>query len=87
MLWSFGDELDSIIKKVQGSNRHVGRIGKVIDKKIEEKHKENTSEKVVDKEIILKRDLEQAIKEERYEDAAKIRDELKALENDNKNNK
>lgn len=84
---SFGDELDSIIKKVQGSNRHVGRIGKVIDKKIEEKHKENTSEKVVDKEIILKRDLEQAIKEERYEDAAKIRDELKALENDNKNNK
>ena len=37
---------------------------------------------------LLKRDLEQAIKEERYEDAAKIRDEIKALEKtDNKNKK
>ena len=40
------------------------------------------------KKILLKRDLEQAIKEERYEDAAKIRDEIKALEKtDNKNKK
>ena len=30
---TFDDELDSIIKKLQGSNRHVGRIGKIIDKK------------------------------------------------------
>ena len=29
----------------------------------------------------LKSDLKQAIKEERYEDAAKIRDEIKRLEN------
>ena len=91
---TFDDELDSIIKKLQGSNRHVGRIGKIIDKKIDEKEGKqsqkteinNKSEenKEEDKKILLKRDLEQAIKEERYEDAAKIRDEIKALEKNNK---
>ena len=92
---TFDDELDSIIKKLQGSNRHVGRIGKIIDKKIDEKEgketdlKNETNNKTKeDKKILLKRDLEQAIKEERYEDAAKIRDEIKALEKtDNKNKK
>ena len=95
---TFDDELDSIIKKLQGSNRHVGRIGKIIDKKIDEKEgkeskktdlKNETNNKTKeDKKILLKRDLEQAIKEERYEDAAKIRDEIKALEKtDNKSKK
>ena len=86
---TFDDELDSIIKKLQGSNRHVGRIGKIIDKKIDEKEgkeskktdlKNETNNKTKeDKKILLKRDLEQAIKEERYEDAAKIRDEIKKM--------
>ena len=42
-----------------------------------EKQEANLSE--VDK---LKEDLKNAIKEERYEDAAKIRDELKKHENE-----
>ena len=64
----FGERLDPIIKKIQGANRHVGRIGKIIDNKIEQKLEK------------LQEDLKQAIKEERYEDAAKIRDEIKKME-------
>ena len=37
--------------------------------------------KIVNKVDELKEELKQAIKEERYEDAAKLRDEIKNLEN------
>ena len=83
----FQDRLDPIIKRIQGSNKHVGRIGKIIDSKIENSINENEKEveEKKDKKQIpalekLENDLKQAIKEERYEDAAKIRDEIKKLE-------
>lgn len=80
----FEDRMDPILKKLQGSNRHNGRLGKISDNKIKfekdiksdnkvEKVKENKLEK-------LQEDLKIAIKEERYEDAAKIRDEIKKEE-------
>ena len=85
----FESQLDPIIKKIQGSNMHVGRIGKVLDNKISDdtatsnEKKEQLSE--IDK---LNLELKQAIKEERYEDAAKLRDEIKEIENATKiNNK
>ena len=83
----FQDRLEPIIRRIQSSNHHVGRLGKSIDKKIEEKQaqkenhahikKEETPEEKLEE---LKEDLKQAIKEERYEDAAKLRDEIKKLE-------
>ena len=87
----FEDRLDPIIKRIQGSNRHLGRIGKIIDDKIDKKEgkleektetksKENTDNNNENKLEELQRKLKQAIKEERYEDAAKIRDEIKKLE-------
>ena len=85
----FEDRLDPIIKKLQGSNRHVGRIGKIIDSKIDSKNGvenktkydvEGTDNKEQSKLEKLQEDLKAAIKEERYEDAAKIRDEIKKLE-------
>ena len=82
----FEDRLDPILKRIQGSNRHVGRIGKLIDNKIDskiegKKQKEETIKtNEQDKLSKLKEDLKQAIKDERYEDAAKIRDEIKKLE-------
>ena len=88
----FEDRLDPIIKKLQGSNRHVGRIGKIIDSKIDSKNgkveNENkadstgkaTDNKEQSKLEKLQEDLKVAIKDERYEDAAKIRDEIKKLE-------
>ncbi len=87
----FESRLDPIIKRIQGANRHVGRIGKVLDNKIEQKMENKASEKSEqkpEKEIKketeiekLEEQLKQAIKEERYEDAAKIRDEIKKKDN------
>lgn len=87
----FEDRLDPIIRRIQGANRHVGRVGKVIDSKIEEKmeketnakkekaseSKESKKEKQLEK---LQEQLKQVIKEEKYEEAAKIRDEIKKIE-------
>lgn len=81
----FEERLDSIIKRIQGANHHVGRIGKIVDSKIDSKinmnndhevKKEDKQESELDK---LQEELKQAIKEERYEEAAKIRDEIKKL--------
>ncbi len=80
----FEDRLDPIIKKIQGSNKHVGRTGKIIDSKISEKinNKDSKTEnnKDVSKVEKLQNDLKKAIKEEKYEEAAKIRDEIKKIE-------
>ena len=88
----FEIRIDPILRSLQGATNHVGRLGDVkkgnnvkknLDDKIEQE--ENNSIKKLDK---LKDDLKQAVKEERYEDAAKIRDEIKKEENkENKNNK
>ena len=83
----FESRLDPIIKRIQGANRHVGRTGKIIDQKIDQKinkktnsNKEETSNKKEKELEKLQEDLKQAIKEERYEDAAKLRDEIKRKE-------
>ena len=72
----FENRLDPIIKKIQGSNKHVGRTGKIIDSKISEKinNKDSKTEnnKDVSKVEKLQNDLKKAIKEEKYEEAAKI---------------
>ena len=82
----FEERLDPMIKKIQGSNRHVGRTGKIIDSKIGKKfngnndNEENDNKKEISEIEKLQNDLKQAIKDERYEDAAKIRDEIKKIE-------
>ena len=87
----FEDRLEPIIKRIQGGNKHVGRIGKIIDNKIDKKEgrveekaerrvNKNTDNNNENKLESLQEKLKQAIKEERYEDAAKIRDEIKKLE-------
>ena len=87
----FEERLNPIIRRIQGANHHVGRMGKIIDNKIEQKmQNESTKEQKENKPKQIKREnkleqlqeeLKQAIKEERYEEAAKIRDEIKKLEN------
>ena len=80
----FEEKIDPILKNIQGANKHIGRLGKVIEgNEINNKDK-NIKEKIKDDKKIkiekLKQELKKAIKEERYEDAAKIRDELKKEE-------
>lgn len=77
----FEERLDPIIKKIQGSNTHIGRSGKIIDNKIGKKfdEKKDETKEDVSKLDKLQNELKQAIKDERYEEAAKIRDEIKKL--------
>jgi len=78
---TFEDRMDPILKKLQGANRHNGRLGKISENNVKfEKNikdaKENESDNKLEK---LQDDLKHAIKEERYEDAAKIRDEINKM--------
>lgn len=74
---TFEDRIDPILKRIQGSNRHVGRIGKIENKKIEKTSETKKELTEIEK---LKEKLKEVIKEENYEEAAKIRDEIKKLE-------
>ena len=80
----FEARIDPILRSVQGATNHIGRIGEIrtgnnVKQSLDDKMQtqENDNVKKIDK---LKEDLKQAIKEERYEDAAKIRDEIKKEE-------
>jgi protein arginine kinase activator len=80
----FEQKIDPILRSLQGANQHVGRIGSVIEGNDIKQNLDDISEKEENKTISkiekLKEDLKVAIKEERYEDAAKIRDEIKKEE-------
>ena len=77
----FEDRISPILKNLQGANRHTGRGYKELADKSD---KEKVNKKEVQKEETkiekLQKDLQKAIKDERYEDAAKIRDEIKKIE-------
>ena len=80
----FSEKIDPILKRLHGNNRHVGRKGKI--SKIQESKEINNDEtlKNCDDETKirnLKNNLKQLIKEEKYEEAAKVRDEIKRIEN------
>ena len=87
---TFEEKIDPLLKRIQGANRHIGRLGK-IDKKTEKNpEKGEQSEKTTIKETAklgqiyeLNKQLKTAIKEERYEDAATLRDKIKELEGEN----
>jgi len=77
----FSQKIDAVLKNIHGGNRHVGRIpsGGFV-----QNNKECNTQAVPSKQTeieVLKRDLKLAIKEERYEDAARLRDEIKKIEN------
>jgi protein arginine kinase activator len=76
---TFQNKIDPILKQIHGSNTHIGRLGKInANTKLENiEYKENKQESKIEK---LKKDLKQAINEERYEDAALLRDEIKKEE-------
>ena len=91
---TFSNPIDALLKNLHGTARHIGRIpgAKASKIKIDDensKDSENNSNEASNKNAKnepeskkekLQAELEKAIKEERYEDAAKIRDELKEIE-------
>ena len=86
---TFEDRIEPLLRKIQGANKHIGRGYKNDDptskvnkasNKIVKNNEKNNNESKIEK---LQKDLQKAIKDERYEDAAKIRDEIKIIENKN----
>lgn len=75
---TFETRLDPIIRKIQGANQHVGRLGKVTEHKVNTKPIKNAEKKEEKKDEVetLKEELKKAVKEERYEDAAELRDKI-----------
>lgn len=89
---TFSNPIDSLLKNLHGTSKHVGRhpelkqykkkeneIGIETKAKAEKEKKEARDNKEKSKKEELQIELEKAIKEERYEDAAKIRDQLKEM--------
>ena len=91
----FSSKIDPLLKNIHGANRHVGRISKWLEQDKENENPISKTKKTTDKKVTqqeekiqtLKKRLEQEIKEERYEDAAKTRDEIKTMENNQKGGK
>lgn len=85
----FSSKIDPVLKNIHGLNRHVGRgIPARLNEKtenvnsgIKNKNVEASTVQPEDNKLNqLKNELKQAIQEERYEDAAKLRDEIKKIE-------
>ena len=64
-----------IARRIRENIRNKEKIGKTIDEKINNRNIQKENGEKTKKEILQEK-LEKAIKEERYEDAAKIRDEI-----------
>ena len=76
----FNEKIDRILKGIHGTEKHVGR--KLLNVKEEQNEKEEISKhnsQILEIER-LKNKLKQLIKDENYEEAAKVRDEIKKLE-------
>lgn len=73
----FEDRLMPSIEKIHGKAKHIGK-----NVTYTEATNSNSEEHPVNKLDQLKNDLKQAIKEQRFEDAAVIRDKIKELDNE-----
>ena len=81
---TFSGPIDSLLKNLHGTARHIGRGVKNLDgslknKKISDNSNINSKEEKNSELEDLQKQLDKAIKEERYEDAAKIRDKIKEM--------
>jgi len=79
----FSNKIDSLLKRLHGSNKYIGRralnskLDNTIVNEIENNKEIKKEETKLEK---LQNDLKKAIADERYEDAAKIRDEIKKID-------
>lgn len=75
---TFEDSLDELFLKLHGKNRHVKLNKKISQSKLKENNVVKSDEKSeLDK---LKKEIQELIKEEKYEEAAVVRDKIKKLE-------
>ncbi len=69
---AFGDQISDLLERVHGSTKHVGRLPGVSEEEWDRMR--NLAE--------LRQELEVAIREEAYENAARLRDRIQHLEAD-----
>lgn len=82
---TFEEKIDTLLKNIQGADRHIGRLGKNIGNSntnniIQNRNYNNKNSgklNVIDQ---LKQKLKIAISDEKYEEAAILRDEIKKME-------
>lgn len=74
---NFENQIDSVLKRIHGNTAYNGK--KLTSKRKDARVISNVTTKTDNKLEKLQEDLKLAIKEERYEDAAKIRDEMKKI--------
>ncbi len=74
---TFKKEIDSMLLRIQGKNRNIeSKNDRKIIKNVKEKIKNKKKSEIDD----LKEELQRLIKEEKFEDAAIVRDKIKAME-------
>lgn len=79
---TFSAPIETLLKNLQGTTKHIGRKLNSIKEPIKVENtnnKENNKVKEDNKLSKLQKELEKAIKAEKYEEAAKLRDEIKNL--------
>jgi protein arginine kinase activator len=72
---TFQQHLPNLLQRIQAGTKHVGYV-----------EEERTAQKMEQEIADLRKQMQSAISEERFEDAAKIRDEIRVLES-NRNHK
>lgn len=79
----FSERLEPSIRKIHGKTKH---LGKFISYTQQDSKQEKTNKQAVQKENPLeelKKELEQAVKDQRFEDAVTLRDKINELEGNN----
>lgn len=83
---TFKNELAAVLKKINGAKQHTGRCpARFNNGKTEEKITSKTEAKEENVEAKLRKQLEEAIKCENFEEAAKLRDQIKSLKEEKEN--
>ena len=82
---TFKNELAAVLKKINGSKQHTGRCPQRFKNGQTAENKLSQTETQEDIETKLRKQLEEAIKCENFEEAAKIRDQIKALKEEQSN--
>lgn len=82
----FREELEPLLKKIHGAATHVGKTPEDVDSEIREKvekTKKEAKKARFDADLAkLRKDLDEVVKAEKYEEAANLRDQIRQLEKD-----
>ncbi len=80
---AFRDNLSALLKKIHGSNKHLGKspVKGSVSAPAPSQKNAAVADKEPPEDVDLKEQLQQAIEEENFELAAQLRDKIRALEN------